>query len=179
MEAALAACAAPQRVLDLGTGTGCLLLAVLHERPHAFGVGVDRSPDAAALATRNARKLGLAGRAAFLCADWAGSLCGTFDLILSNPPYIESEDIDRLMPEVADYEPRSALDGGTDGFVAYREILGVLPHLLAPGGVAVMELGAGQADFVARLADKSGFTPTFRADLGGIQRAILLRRSDG
>jgi release factor glutamine methyltransferase len=175
VEAALAACATPKRVLDLGTGTGCLLLAVLHERPAAFGVGTDISRDAAGLAARNALSLGLADRAAFVCADWADPLSGAFDLILSNPPYIESNHIAELMPEVADHEPHSALDGGPDGFAAYRRILGVLPDLLAPGGVAVLELGAGQADPMAQMAGKSGFATAFQADLGGIPRAIVLR----
>lgn len=175
VEAALAACPAPKRVLDLGTGTGCLLLAVLHERPTSFGIGTDISPAAAALAAANARTLGLADRAAILCADWAEALRGRFDLILSNPPYIETAAIDRLMPEVAAHEPRRALDGGADGCVAYRRIIADLPRLLAPGGVAVLELGAGQADQVAAAAATDGFSVTFRTDLAGIQRAILLR----
>ncbi len=177
VEAALAACPAPRRVLDLGTGTGCLLLAVLHERPAAFGIGTDLSPDAAALAARNARSLGLANRAVFLCADWARPLRGGFDLILSNPPYIETDAIDGLMPEVARHEPRRALDGGTDGSAAYRSILADLPRLLAPHGVAVLELGAGQAREVAAEARMRGFLVALRADLAGTQRAILLRHA--
>lgn len=177
VEAALAACPAPRRVLDLGTGTGCLLLAVLHERPGAFGIGTDLTPEAAGLAARNARALGLADRAAFVCTDWAAALDGRFDLILSNPPYIETAAIDGLMPEVAAHEPRRALDGGADGAAAYRRILGELPRILAPDGVAVLELGAGQAAGVAAEALARGFCAGFRSDLGGIQRAILLRRA--
>ncbi|HEV7267714.1 MAG TPA: peptide chain release factor N(5)-glutamine methyltransferase [Falsiroseomonas sp.] len=167
---------APLRVLDLGTGTGCLLLAVLAERPRAFGIGVDLVPAAAALATENARRNGLADRAAFLAGDWAAALAGRFDLVLSNPPDIESAAITGLMPEVARHEPRSALDGGADGLGAYRLIAAALPGLLAPGGAAVIELGAGQRAAVERLATGAGLLPAgCRADLGGIERALLLR----
>ena len=126
IEAALAARAdrgAVRRVLDLGTGTGCLLLAALTEFPLAWGVGVDRMPGAAALARDNARRLGLAGRSLFLAGDWAAPLAGRFDLVLSNPPYIAHEAIGALMPEVARHEPASALDGGPDGLDAYRRIV--------------------------------------------------------
>lgn len=178
VEAALAAfpqAQAPLRVLDLGTGTGCLLLAVLAERPRAFGVGVDRVPDAAALARENARRNGLADRAAFLAGDWAAALAGRFDLVLSNPPYIESAAIAGLMPEVARHEPRSALDGGADGLDAYRRLVAELPRLLAPGGAAVLELGIGQRAGVEALARAAGLRPAgCRADLGGVERALLL-----
>ena len=164
------------RVLDLGTGTGCLLLAVLAERPRAFGVGVDLVPGAAALAAGNAARNGLADRAAFLAGDWAASLSARFDLVLSNPPYIESAAIAGLMPEVARHEPRSALDGGADGLAAYRHLAAILPGLLAPGGVAVLELGAGQRDAVEALARGAGLVPSAcRADLGGVERALVLR----
>ncbi|HZH45053.1 MAG TPA: HemK/PrmC family methyltransferase, partial [Roseococcus sp.] len=103
------------RLLDLGTGTGCLLLALLAEWPRAQGVGLDLNPGAAALAARNAARNGLAGRARFLAGHWAGALQARFDLILSNPPYIESVAIPSLMPEVARHEPLAALDGGADG----------------------------------------------------------------
>jgi len=167
---------APLRVLDLGTGTGCLLLAVLAERPNAFGIGVDLIPGAAALASANARGNGLAGRAAFLAGDWAASLSGRFDLVLSNPPYIESAAVAGLMPEVARHEPRSALDGGADGLDAYRHLVRILPGLLAPGGAAVLELGAGQRPAVATLGEAAGMTVAgWRADLGGIERALILR----
>ncbi|WP_270935187.1 peptide chain release factor N(5)-glutamine methyltransferase [Falsiroseomonas oryzae] len=165
------------RVLDLGTGTGCLLLAVLAERPRAFGIGVDLVPAAAALAAANARRNGLADRAAFLAGDWAAALAGRFDLVLSNPPYIESAAIAGLMPEVARHEPRSALDGGVDGCDAYRRLSTILPGLLAPGGVAVLELGIGQKAAVEALARQAGLVPAGgRADLGGVDRALVLRR---
>jgi release factor glutamine methyltransferase len=182
IEAALAAFAhrgPPGRILDLGTGTGCLLLAALHEFPGAFGIGTDRSPDAAALAAANAAALGLAGRVAVLCADWAAALAGRFDLILCNPPYIPTSEIGGLMPEVARHEPRGALDGGADGLAAYRRIVPVLPDLLQPDGVAVLELGAGQADSVAWLAGRAGLVATTRADLAGIARAMMLLSASG
>ena len=175
VEAALAL-PPPVRVLDLGTGTGCLLLSVLHERRNSFGIGIDISPPAAALAVANARRLGLAGRSAFLCGDWAAAIDGRFDLILSNPPYIEGAAIAGLMAEVAAHEPRPALDGGADGLAAYRRIVADLPRLLAPGGHAVLELGIGQGSAVAALAAAVGLTAGFRPDLGGIDRAIVLGR---
>ncbi len=176
VEAALAACPAPARVLDLGTGTGCLLLAVLHERQGAFGVGVDLVPEAAALAARNARRLGMAKRAAFMAGDWAAALNGRFDLVLSNPPYISCADIADLMPEVAQFEPRSALDGGPDGLAAYRHIIGLLPGILSENGVAVLELGVGQAPTIINVAALAGFSVITTRDLGGIERAAVLKR---
>lgn len=183
VEAALAALpdrAARHRVLDLGTGTGCLLLAVLSEFPDAWGVGVDLAPCAAALAAGNARANGLAGRAAFLAGDWGDALVGRFDLVLSNPPYIRRAAIGRLMPEVAVHEPARALDGGIDGLDAYRAIVAALPALLLPGGVAVLELGQGQADAVTGLAATAGLRVVAeRADLGGVARALVLRADAG
>ncbi len=178
IEAALAARPAGiARVLDLGTGTGCLLLALLSERPAAWGLGIDRSPAAAALARANAVALGLNDRCAMVAADWAAPVAGRFDLVLSNPPYIESGTIAGLMPEVARFEPGSALDGGADGLDAYRTIVGSLHRLLAPGGLAVLEVGAGQHVALRALAEAAGFgTVGLRADLAGIVRAVSIER---
>lgn len=175
VEAVMARGVAPKRVLDLGTGTGALLLAVLSEVPQATGVGVDLKPEAAALTARNAARLGLSPRATFLAGDWATALDARFDVVLSNPPYIAADEIPALMPEVARHEPASALDGGADGLEAYRAITIALPQLLSPGGVAVLELGQGQAEPVAALAQAAGLSVAgLRADLSGISRAILL-----
>jgi release factor glutamine methyltransferase len=176
IEAALAVGGDVRFVLDLGTGTGCLLLAALHEYPDAFGVGVDISPAAAALARRNALALGMADRAGFFAGDWAEAIEGRFDLVLSNPPYIPAADIAGLMPEVAGYEPVSALDGGPRGLDAYERIITALPRFLAENGVAVLELGMGQAPSVLQLAQQAGFACTARRDLGGIERAAILVR---
>ena len=165
---------AVRRILDLGTGTGCLLLAVLSEFPAAFGVGVDLRPGAAALAAGNARENGLGGRAYFLAGDWATALDGRFDLVLCNPPYIETAVVPTLDPQVACFEPASALDGGADGLDAYRTVCACLPALLAPGGVAVLELGLGQGAAVAGLAGAAGLeVRAVRADLGGVERALV------
>jgi release factor glutamine methyltransferase len=161
-------------VLDLGTGTGCLLLALLREFPAAFGIGVDLAPDAAALAKANARHNGLADRCGFVAGDWTKPLSGRFDLVVSNPPYIRGTDIPTLMAEVARHEPRLALDGGPDGYAAYRAILPGLKHHLEPNGVAVLELGVGQASCVADLAREIGLQTSLRLDLAKIPRAIVL-----
>jgi release factor glutamine methyltransferase len=161
-------------VLDLGTGTGCLLLSVLTEYPQASGIGIDLAPDAALLARRNAVANGLADRAGFLAGHWADAIQGRFDLVLSNPPYIPSADIAGLMPEVCRYEPSRALNGGADGLDAYRTILHTLPNVLHPNGWAVLELGIGQAKAVGELACRQGFATTVKADLSGIPRALVL-----
>lgn len=170
-----------RRILDLGTGTGCLLLAALAEYTQAWGVGVDLSEAAARLASRNASDNGLTDRSAFLCGDWAAALGlpgRQFDVILSNPPYIPHDDIATLMPEVAAHEPMQALDGGADGLVAYRLLMPILARLLAPAGLAVLEIGIGQAIDVSRLGTEAGLaTLAVRPDLGGVDRAVLLTRS--
>ncbi|WP_428541325.1 peptide chain release factor N(5)-glutamine methyltransferase [Rhodopila sp.] len=180
IEAAIAAFAnraPPASILDLGTGTGCLLLALLRQFPTAWGIGVDLSAPAAALARRNAVQLGLAERSGFIVADWTNSTCGHFDLIISNPPYIPAAEIETLMPEVARYEPRRALDGGSDGCDAYRTILPRLARHLTPDGVAILELGRGQANYVHGLAREAGLDGSLRLDLARIPRALVLHRS--
>lgn len=162
-----------RRVLDLGTGTGCLLLAALTEFPAASGIGLDLVPAAAALARRNAARLGLAARAAFLVGDWAAAVESRFDLVLSNPPYVKSAAFPGLMADVADHEPASALDGGADGLEPYRRIFPELPRLLAPGGMAILEVGVGQAAALGVLAGTAGVTTSIMADLAGIPRALI------
>ena len=176
VEAALAAAPGARRVLDLGTGTGCLLLAVLSERPGAWGLGIDLAPDAAALARRNAAALGMADRTAMLCASWTDAIRGRFNLVLSNPPYIRTDELEDLMADVRVYEPTRALDGGADGLHAYRTVLALLPSVLEPGGVAVLELGAGQALAVRDLARAAGFRRMdVRTDLSGMARALIVQ----
>jgi release factor glutamine methyltransferase len=163
----------PARVLDLGVGSGAILLAVLSERPSATGVGVDRSEAALAVARANGVKLDLDRRVSWVCADWDEGLEEQFDLVLSNPPYIPSADIAALQPEVSRYEPRLALDGGGDGLDAYRIIVPRLPRLLKPGGGFALEVGQGQADAVAAMARQAGLSEVqTRLDLAGITRIV-------
>ncbi|HWI27899.1 MAG TPA: peptide chain release factor N(5)-glutamine methyltransferase [Stellaceae bacterium] len=165
------------RLLDFGTGSGCLLLALLSEFANATGVGVDLQPGAAALARRNAAALGLAGRAAFVVGNWGGALAGQVDVILANPPYICSESIDSLAPEIARYEPRVALDGGRDGLDAYRALAGETRRLLRSGGMGFFELGEGQAPAVVALMAAAGLTVmSSRRDLAGIERVLVVKR---
>jgi release factor glutamine methyltransferase len=167
---------APLHVLDLGTGTGCLLLAILSELPNARGLGVDLSPAAVRVAEMNAERLGLSGRAGFTTGDWGAGLSGPFDLILSNPPYIPSGAIAGLQPEVALWEPQLALDGGPDGLQAYRRLGPEIARLLAPGGSAAIEIGSTQAAEVAAILDRSGLRILECVrDLGGRERCLLVR----
>ena len=165
---------APLSILDLGTGTGCLLLALLSELPRATGVGADISPAALRVAQANAQALGLSHRAGFAASDWGDGLKGPFNLILANPPYIADGDMGRLEPEVALYEPRGALAGGSDGLEAYRHLAPRLGTLLAPGGHALLEVGAGQAAEVAGLLGEEGLKiRRILRDFGGIERCII------
>jgi len=172
----------PLRILDLGVGSGCLLLTLLREYPKATGVGVDASPEALAIAGENAGMLGVASRARLMVDDWRQAgwtdrLGGPFDLLVSNPPYIETAAIAGLEPEVARHDPALALDGGADGLEAYRALADQAPAHLAPGGRIALELGAGQAAVVTALFAARGFSVSeLRADLGGIDRALLLTR---
>lgn len=161
------------RVLDLGTGTGCLLLSVINELPHATGVGSDIAAGAVETASLNAKCLGLADRVRFVRADWTDGIDGPFDMVLSNPPYIATAEIADLAPEVAMYDPSSALDGGGDGLAAYRALARCVGRILSSSGVVVLEIGAGQKDDVTTIFGDSGFAPVgTRTDLGGHVRAV-------
>lgn len=163
-------------ILDLGTGTGCLLIALLHERADGRGVGVDISPEALKVAERNAEALGVGGRAAFRHTNWAEGIDERFDLVISNPPYIAPAEIERLEPEVRDHDPRLALDGGADGLEAYRAIAALLPRLIAPEGHAVIELGEGQADDVRVIFERAGLVvPRIAPDIESRPRALVAR----
>ncbi|MBI3452360.1 MAG: peptide chain release factor N(5)-glutamine methyltransferase [Rhodospirillales bacterium] len=161
------------RVLDLGTGSGCLLLALLAELPAAEGVGIDIDPAALAIAEANARGLGFAARARWAHDDWGRGLDERFDLIVSNPPYIPDAAIDTLAPDVRDYEPRRALSGGADGLGAYRALAPHAARLLAPAGIVAVEIGLGQASAVEAILVGAGLVPAGRRlDLAGIERCI-------
>lgn len=161
------------RILDIGTGSGALLLALLSELPHATGIGTDISPAALEIARANAESNGLAARCAFVACHIADGVEGPFDLVVSNPPYIPHDDIAALEPEVRYYDPLVALDGGIDGLDAYRAIAGEAHRLLAPAGHLVVELGAGQEPDVRALFTKTGlFVDAARADLAGLARAL-------
>lgn len=163
------------RIADLGTGSGALLLALLSELPNATGIGTDVSHEALKAARDNAGHLGLASRSEFIVSDFGASLTDSFDLIVSNPPYIPSADIDSLPPEVR-RDPRRALDGGADGLICYRTIAGQALRLLKPDGHLIVELGLGQEPDVAALFRAAGLAPSAaRRDLAGIPRALDVR----
>jgi len=165
---------APHRILDLGAGSGAIILALLRERPSATGVAIDVSERALAMVHANANELGVANRLEIRQNDWARDLDERFDLVVSNPPYIRSGDIDELAPEVSRYEPRVALDGGEDGLVAYRIIAAALPRLLKPGAAFALEVGLGQAESVKALVEASGLSAGEPVrDLSGIPRVVV------
>lgn len=166
--------ARPLRLLDFGTGTGCILLALLSELRHAGGLGVDKSPAALAVARANAASCGLAGRVDFRLGDWGAGLEERFDVITANPPYIPDGAIDGLEPEVARFEPRLALAGGPDGLDCYRALAPDLARLLVPGGLAALEVGMGQAGEVAAILAAAGLRiEAVRRDLAGVERCVL------
>lgn len=178
VEAALAARPGARRVLDCGTGSGALLLAVLSDLTDARGIGIDRSPAALAVAAGNAAALGLASRSAFLQRDWTGPAwsmgLGACDLVLANPPYVETDAA--LASDVRKYEPAGALFAGVEGLDDYRRLIPALPALLAPGGLALVEIGATQADAVSAFAEQAGLSALLRRDLAGRDRVIELSR---
>jgi release factor glutamine methyltransferase len=167
---------APRRLLDLGTGTGCLLLALLAEFPAASGVGIDIAEGAVRTAARNAANLDLADRARFFVGDWATAVSGKFDAILANPPYIASEALALLPREVARHDPSRALDGGADGMRSHRAIAEAAPRLLSPHGILATEIGAGQADAFAMIMNDNGLiVDGVEKDLAGIPRCVVAR----
>lgn len=165
------------RIADLGTGSGAILLALLNELPHATGVGTDISLAALQTARANATRLGLGARATFAAGNFAAAIAVPCDLIVSNPPYIRTGDIQTLSTEVREHDPHRALDGGDDGLDAYRLIVSQAVGLLAPGGTLILEIGQHQSDDVTRLAQAAGLAPHGppRADLGGVPRALAFR----
>lgn len=181
LAAALEAAPDAARILDCGTGSGCLLLSLLAERPDASGIGVDRSPAALAVAERNAARLGVSDRARLIAADWTlpdwWQGLGTFDLLIANPPYVETTA--ELDTSVREFEPAGALFAGADGLDDYRLLIPRLDGLLADRGVAVFEIGYAQADAVTALAGDAGFAVTLRRDLAGRDRALTLQRGCG
>ena len=170
------------RILDLGLGSGCLLLTLLREYPQARGVGLEASAEALAVAQENANALGVADRAQLIEGDWRRTgwaeallqaLGGPFDLVVSNPPYIASAAVPKLMPEVSSFEPRLALDGGAEGFDAYQVIIAASPRLVTAGGFMAVEAGEGQASEITRTFAAAGLTPRPPwKDLGGIDRVV-------
>ncbi|MEM8958346.1 MAG: peptide chain release factor N(5)-glutamine methyltransferase [Pseudomonadota bacterium] len=163
------------RVIDLGTGSGAILLSLLAAAPGATGVGTDKSHAALDVARLNARTLGLEARAEFLHADWWSGVSGQFDLVVSNPPYIAGNEIVDLAPEVAEHDPWMALSPGGDGMGAYRALLAGLSAHIAPGGRALFEIGAGQRAALSQLAERAGFgPPAFLSDLDGRDRVAVL-----
>jgi len=168
----------PLRIADLGTGSGAILLALLSELPNAQGFGTDISTAALQTAAANAAKNGLSDRATFIACDYAAGLSGPFDLIVSNPPYIRSADIGGLAPDVREYDPRAALDGGADGLDAYRALIPQAAGLLAPGAALVVEAGEGQSGQIGALMAAAGLAAADapKADLADIPRAVAGRK---
>jgi len=168
------------RILDLGIGSGALLCALLGEFPAASGLGVDRSEDAARIARLNVEACGLAGRAEVCVGNWTDGVDGPFDLIVSNPPYVPSSALADLPPEVRDFDPPLALDGGADGLESFRAVIPAAARLMAPEGLLLVEVGAGQACSVVAITARAGFvdSTTWR-DLAGVERVVAARASAG
>ena len=167
------------RIVDIGTGSGAILLALLSELPGAWGVGTDINLAALRTANSNAARLGFTPRAAFVACNYAAALSGVFDLVVSNPPYIRSAEIAGLASEVRDYDPLAALDGGADGLDAYRALIPQAAQLLTPGGTLVVEAGLGQSGHIQELMTAAGLTPQTppKADLAGVPRAVAGRKA--
>ena len=169
--------ARPQRILDIGTGSGCLVLALLDIYADACGIGTDISAPALSVASENAKALGLSDRATMIEGAWSAQQAGPFDLIVSNPPYIPSPDIATLEPTVRAFEPLSALDGGADGLDAYRNVLAEVPDILSNAGWVVLEVGIHQADPVTEIARNLGLVEgPWQCDIAGIDRALSFHK---
>jgi len=167
------------RVLDLGTGSGCLLIALLRELPEAIGIGVDISGAALAVAVDNARRCGVGDRAMFVRGDWADAIDGPFDLVVGNPPYVTAAEWRTLEPEVRDFEPGGALVAGDDGLEAYRRIIPELARLLAEEGAAFLEIGGDSAAGALRLAEASGLGAVgVHRDVAGRPRCLAVSAAD-
>lgn len=166
----------PETVLDLGTGSGALLLAALDQWPRARGLGIDRSEAALSVAAENAERLGQSDRASFTPGDWASEIDGTYDLVLCNPPYVETDA--SLSQDVRGYEPHSALFAGPDGLDDYRRIIPEFPRLIAPGGMAAVEIGSTQAGAVMALVRRQNLLAVKRRDLAGQDRCVVVTRAN-
>lgn len=177
VEEALARTAAADRVLDVGTGSGAIAIALAHEKPHTLVTALDCSEAALEIARGNALRNGVAGRVTFLAGDLASLPPGPFEMVISNPPYIPTRDCEQLMPEVRDYEPRLALDGGADGLRAYRHLATQAGQILIPGGWLLVEVGVGQAESVSDLFNAAGLVEICRRDdYSGIPRVVMGRK---
>ncbi len=171
---------APLGLIDFGTGSGCILVALLAELPAATGLGVDVSVDALVTARLNAAANGVGDRARFVCGNWGEGISGDHDVIVTNPPYIRSEEVDSLATEVARHDPRRALDGGTDGLDAYRALLPHAKRLLRPHGILLAEIGHDQRAGVGGLAEAHGLhVERVARDLGGRDRVVVMSRTSG
>lgn len=181
IEETLSSIASPRRILDLGTGTGCILLSLLQEFPQATGVAVDMAQGACDAARANADRLGLGDRVTILNGSWFDPLPqdSRFDLIVSNPPYIPAAEIRNLQVEVKNHDPILALDGGDDGLSPYKFLLPKFKNYLEPGGIVILEFGVGQVDELTRIVEESGATLSrVTCDLGGHPRVIKITYGD-
>jgi release factor glutamine methyltransferase len=166
------------RIADLGVGSGAILIALLAELPNARAIGTDRDPAALVLARENARRLGVAERAAFVACDFGAAVAPHCDLVVTNPPYIRTDEIAELEPDVREFDPRSAIDGGLDGLAAYRAVADHARHILAPGAHLIAEIGKGQGGHVAALFAAAGFGGIrIVPDLAGISRVVAAVRN--